>query len=239
MGRKFHRGPEFRLANPMGRRRDRLGGDADSVGGRAVPASCVVQKRGVAPASHVVQDRADIRFRRFRRRRKSLVEYFAQAVADPSAPASRRSKRCIGYADIVPTALRGRQPREAVCPPCIMTYAYGCSRPGDGEKPGIQRESLDALASPDSTPLSAGKVPIPTLERLTTYLRCLIDAGAAGVETVSSAQLETQSGISAAQFRKDISYFGEFGKPGVGYGVRELEQRLARILQIHKYSRFC
>ena len=101
------------------------------------------------------------------------------------------------------------------------------------EKPS-REESPDTLVSADSAPLSAGKVPIPTLERLTTYLRCLIDAGAAGVETVSSAQLETQSGISAAQFRKDISYFGEFGKPGVGYGVRELEQRLARILQIHK-----
>ncbi len=102
--------------------------------------------------------------------------------------------------------------------------------------------SLDAPApepsavasSPDKSPLIAGKVPIPTLERLTTYLRCLIDAGAANIDTMSSAQIETVSGISAAQFRKDLSYFGEFGKPGVGYNVGELEDRLARILQIHK-----
>jgi redox-sensing transcriptional repressor len=93
----------------------------------------------------------------------------------------------------------------------------------------------DTLASelPDDVPASA-RVPIPTLERLTTYLRCLIDLGASGVDTVSSAQIETHTGIGAAQFRKDLSYFGEFGKPGVGYNVGELEGRIARILQIHR-----
>lgn len=78
------------------------------------------------------------------------------------------------------------------------------------------------------------KVPTPTLERLTTYLRCLIDLGASDVETISSAQIEQHTGISAAQFRKDLSHFGEFGKPGVGYNVQELEARIARILHIHK-----
>ncbi|GAB4455888.1 MAG: redox-sensing transcriptional repressor Rex [Armatimonadaceae bacterium] len=85
----------------------------------------------------------------------------------------------------------------------------------------------------DTPPLQI-KVPVPTLERLTTYLRCLIDFGTSGIDTISSAQIEDQTGISAAQFRKDLSYFGEFGKPGVGYNVRELENRIARILQIHK-----
>ncbi|HVK03913.1 MAG TPA: redox-sensing transcriptional repressor Rex [Armatimonadaceae bacterium] len=81
---------------------------------------------------------------------------------------------------------------------------------------------------------SNGKVPIPTLERLTTYLRCLIDLGAAGIDTISSAEIERQTGVNAAQFRKDLSYFGEFGKPGVGYNVSELESSIARILKIHK-----
>lgn len=85
-----------------------------------------------------------------------------------------------------------------------------------------------------SSPSSAARVPIPTLERLTTYLSCLIDLGGADVETVSSAEIEQHTGINAAQFRKDLSYFGEFGKPGVGYNVAELESRIARILQIHK-----
>jgi redox-sensing transcriptional repressor len=78
------------------------------------------------------------------------------------------------------------------------------------------------------------RVPTPTLERLTTYLRSLIEMGNAGIFTISSAQIETHTHISAAQFRKDLSYFGEFGKPGVGYNVTELEARIARILQIHK-----
>jgi redox-sensing transcriptional repressor len=78
------------------------------------------------------------------------------------------------------------------------------------------------------------RVPTPTLERLTTYLRSLIEMGNAGVSTISSAQIEAHTHISAAQFRKDLSYFGEFGKPGVGYSVAELETRIARILQIHK-----
>lgn len=76
------------------------------------------------------------------------------------------------------------------------------------------------------------KVPVPTLERLATYLRYLIDLEASDVETISSTDVEKQTGINAAQFRKDLSYFGEFGKPGVGYNVIELQARIARILKI-------
>jgi len=79
---------------------------------------------------------------------------------------------------------------------------------------------------------SSPKVPIPTLERLATYLRFLIDLEASQVETISSTDVEKQTGINAAQFRKDLSYFGEFGKPGVGYNVLELQARIARILKI-------
>ena len=93
--------------------------------------------------------------------------------------------------------------------------------------------SVEHESENEDSPSSA-RIPVPTLERLTTYLRCLIDLGAAGVEMVSSGQIETQTGIGAAQFRKDLSYFGEFGRPGVGYKVGELESRIARILQIHK-----
>lgn len=92
----------------------------------------------------------------------------------------------------------------------------------------------DNALVPDPADQALARVPIPTLERLTTYLRCLIDAGAAGMETISSAQIEERTGVGAAQFRKDLSYFGEFGKPGVGYDVGDLEARIARILQIHR-----
>jgi redox-sensing transcriptional repressor len=81
---------------------------------------------------------------------------------------------------------------------------------------------------------STPKVPIPTLERLATCLRYLIDLEASQVETVSSTDVERQTGINAAQFRKDLSYFGEFGKPGVGYNVVELQERIAHILKIDR-----
>ncbi len=84
----------------------------------------------------------------------------------------------------------------------------------------------------NSTLNTSPKVPIPTLERLATYLRFLIDLEASHVETISSTDVERQTGINAAQFRKDLSYFGEFGKPGVGYNVSELQARIARILKI-------
>ncbi len=80
--------------------------------------------------------------------------------------------------------------------------------------------------------INSAKVPIPTLERLATYLRFLIDLEQSNVDTISSAEVEKQTGINAAQFRKDLSYFGEFGKPGVGYNVSDLQNRIARILKV-------
>jgi len=85
--------------------------------------------------------------------------------------------------------------------------------------------------------MSNKKVPIPTLERLATYLRYLIDLQQDHVETISSAEVEEQTGINAAQFRKDLSYFGEFGKPGVGYNVAELQESISRELKIDKEQR--
>jgi redox-sensing transcriptional repressor len=87
------------------------------------------------------------------------------------------------------------------------------------------------------TSTNNGKVPEPTLERLATYLRFLIDLEQSHVETISSAEVERQTGINAAQFRKDLSYFGEFGKPGVGYNVLDLQNRIARILKIDREQR--
>lgn len=90
-------------------------------------------------------------------------------------------------------------------------------------------------------------VPVPTLERLATYLRYLIDLEQANIETISSAEIEEQTGINAAQFRKDLSYFyplspseksgGGYGKPGVGYNVADLQSRISRILKIDREQR--
>lgn len=78
------------------------------------------------------------------------------------------------------------------------------------------------------------KVPMPTLERLATYLTALVDLTDRGTATISSSEIERLTGINAAQFRKDLSYFGEFGRPGIGYDIDELRESLAKILKVER-----
>ena len=78
------------------------------------------------------------------------------------------------------------------------------------------------------------RVPTPTLERMATYLACLLDLDDRGVQTVSSAEVEHLTDVNAAQFRKDLSYFGDFGRPGIGYSVQELTRRISEILKVDK-----
>ena len=86
-------------------------------------------------------------------------------------------------------------------------------------------------------PQPSEKVPEPTLARLTLYLRCLRELASQGVKTISSAKLESRCGIVSAQIRKDLSFFGEFGKPGIGYDVQHLLARLTEIMQLHREHR--
>jgi redox-sensing transcriptional repressor len=85
-------------------------------------------------------------------------------------------------------------------------------------------------------PLS-DKIPEPTLSRLSLYLRCLRQLAKEGVKTISSAQMEAHCGIVPAQIRKDLSYFGELGKPGTGYNVQHLLGRLTEIMQLDREQR--
>ena len=74
------------------------------------------------------------------------------------------------------------------------------------------------------------KVPQPTIERLSAFLQCVRALQQKGVSTASSAEIARHTGINAAQLRKDLSYFGEFGRPGLGYDLHELESHLSRIM---------
>jgi redox-sensing transcriptional repressor len=58
-----------------------------------------------------------------------------------------------------------------------------------------------------------------------------------GVKTVSSAQMEKRLGITSAQIRKDLSHFGEFGRPGIGYDVEHLFTRLTEVMQLDREQR--
>lgn len=79
-------------------------------------------------------------------------------------------------------------------------------------------------------------IPAPAVRRLSLYLRQLEAFAAADRQTVSSRDLGDALGLSDAQIRKDLAYFGHFGQPGVGYRVRELIQRVRRILGTDKKS---
>jgi redox-sensing transcriptional repressor len=76
-----------------------------------------------------------------------------------------------------------------------------------------------------------------TTNRLSVYLRCLNTLDAGGVRTVSSRALAEQFHLNAAQIRKDLAYFGEFGVRGVGYYVKELRRHLRQILGIDRAVR--
>jgi len=75
-------------------------------------------------------------------------------------------------------------------------------------------------------------VPPVTLNRLSIYLRCLRRLRDQGVRQVSSQQLAHRYRLSAAQIRKDLTQFGEFGIRGVGYEVDQLCDRLASVLGV-------
>jgi len=78
--------------------------------------------------------------------------------------------------------------------------------------------------------LKAYKIPEATVIRLSIYSRQLHLLRDQGVETVSSEEIAESVGVSSAQVRKDLAYFGEFGTRGVGYRVDELLGHLTKIL---------
>ena len=68
------------------------------------------------------------------------------------------------------------------------------------------------------------------MRRLSAYLRFLEDFEGRGLSTISSEELAQRGGTTSAQVRKDLSFFGSFGKRGLGYSVPELAGRLREIL---------
>jgi redox-sensing transcriptional repressor len=80
------------------------------------------------------------------------------------------------------------------------------------------------------------KVAESTIRRLSLYLRFLEEFEEQGTETVSSEALAGRGGTTSAQVRKDLSFFGSFGKRGLGYSVPELAGRLRGIIGLgHRY----
>jgi len=82
--------------------------------------------------------------------------------------------------------------------------------------------------------MNSNKIPDIIIGRLPVYLRALQRLSEKGILTTSSQELGEIIGISAAQIRKDISQFGEFGKQGTGYSIPFLIERLRDILKVDR-----
>lgn len=82
--------------------------------------------------------------------------------------------------------------------------------------------------------MNANKIPDIIIGRLPIYLRALQRMAEKGIHTTSSQELGERVGISAAQIRKDISQFGEFGKQGTGYRIPFLIDKIREILKVDR-----
>ncbi|MDN5361748.1 MAG: redox-sensing transcriptional repressor [Moorella sp. (in: firmicutes)] len=77
------------------------------------------------------------------------------------------------------------------------------------------------------------KIPEATITRLSVYSRYLAQVDRHGVATISSGEIAEGVGVSPAQVRKDLAYFGEFGSRGVGYNVKDLYWHIIKILGLN------
>jgi redox-sensing transcriptional repressor len=76
--------------------------------------------------------------------------------------------------------------------------------------------------------------PKAVVGRVSLYIRQLEAALRQGETTISSSRLGAALSINDAQVRKDLAFFGQFGHPGIGYGIEELLNALRRILGIDR-----
>lgn len=81
------------------------------------------------------------------------------------------------------------------------------------------------------------KIADSTVRRLAIYLRFLEEFEQQGADTLSSGALATRAGTTSAQVRKDLSFFGSFGKRGLGYDVHALAGELREILGLNRRYR--
>ncbi len=88
-----------------------------------------------------------------------------------------------------------------------------------------------------AAPTAVKRIADSTVRRLSVYLRFLEDSVSRGVRTISSEELARRGGTTSAQVRKDLSFFGSFGKRGLGYPALELTAALRDILGLDRQWR--
>lgn len=78
------------------------------------------------------------------------------------------------------------------------------------------------------------KIPIPTVNRLSIYLKCFNELLDSGILHVSSEKIAKIIGSNPSQVRKDLAFFGRFGRRGFGYNISYLKENITKILGTHK-----
>ncbi len=78
------------------------------------------------------------------------------------------------------------------------------------------------------------KISDSTIQRLSKYFRTLEHQIEENIVTISSSEIAHLNNITSAQVRKDLSFFGTFGKRGLGYNCKELKDKIAHILGLKK-----
>ena len=92
-----------------------------------------------------------------------------------------------------------------------------------------------SLRAPAVSPLAEEQqIPDIVIRRLPIYVRTLRKLHGAGVTSVSSEELAERIGVTAAQIRRDLSYFGKFGKQGKGYDTEFLARAIGTILRLDR-----
>jgi len=92
---------------------------------------------------------------------------------------------------------------------------------------------------PSLAPADGPKISDATVKRLSKYYRTLQNALTAEKTTISSEEVAKLNGLTAAQVRKDLSFFGAFGRRGLGYNVADLQRNIAQILGLHRSWNVC
>jgi redox-sensing transcriptional repressor len=80
--------------------------------------------------------------------------------------------------------------------------------------------------------MKPAKISEAVVRRLPVYLRFLTELHKRNVQTVSSQELGQRLNLNPAQIRKDLAYFGEFGRKGIGYDVNYLIEKIRQILRL-------
>jgi len=106
----------------------------------------------------------------------------------------------------------------------------GWPPPASGSGAALLESAPSALSDNDTET----QIPDIVIRRLPIYVRTLNALRARGVRSVSSEELADLIGVTAAQIRRDLSYFGKFGKQGKGYDAEFLATTISRILRLDR-----